>query len=138
MKGLLADVNMQGHLPALHRLLTSIDLWPILAELGLSLSTFHESQIQADLDDRAVWNRCQSEGWVFFTDNRNQNVADSLEATLKDSWQIGHLPVITLASKRKFETDREYAVVVATDIAELLFGIVHGEYCDQSRIYVPR
>lgn len=63
---------------------------------------------------------------------------DSLQATLDDSWQDGHLPIITLANKIEFERSPEYRERVATEVAELLFGVASGDYCDESRIYVPR
>ncbi|MCE9552539.1 MAG: hypothetical protein K8T91_04065 [Planctomycetes bacterium] len=134
----MADVNVQAHLTYLRHLLDSLELWPVLAELNLRFVTFAELQIVPDILDRPLWNRCQEEGWVLFTENRNQDDADSLEATLRDSWQIGHLPVLTLANKSRFEHNREYAQRVAADVAELLFGIAQGEYSDQSRIYVPQ
>jgi hypothetical protein len=37
MPGLLADVNLQGHLPYLARLLTGLGLLEMLEELGLAL-----------------------------------------------------------------------------------------------------
>ena len=123
MQGLLADINLQGLLPALCQLLRSLDLWPILAELNVSFATFPEVGILTDLNDRAIWNRCQADGCVLWTENRNLDEEDSLQATLADSWRIGHLPVLTLARKPKFETNRDYAETVAADIAELLFGI---------------
>jgi hypothetical protein len=46
--------------------------------------------------------------------------------------------MLTLANRDEFVHRREYAEAVAGDIAEILFGVVHGEYCDQGRIFVPR
>jgi hypothetical protein len=138
MNGLLADVNLQGHLPRLRQLLISLGLWSILVELNLEFVTFPELRLAQNLNDRAIWNRCQHDGWVLLTENRNQDDPDSLEATLSDSWCIGHLPILTLANKRMFERNPEYALRVAADVAELLFGIVQGEFCDRSRIYIPR
>ncbi|HWG41803.1 MAG TPA: hypothetical protein VN688_03385 [Gemmataceae bacterium] len=138
MPGLLADVNIQGHLPYLHHLLEALDLWTVLAELKLTLVTFPDLNLPRDLDDRSLWNRCQQDGWVLFTENRNHDGPDSLQATLMDSWQPGCLPVLTLSNKGKFEHSRSYAEGVATDVAELLFDIAHGQSRDQSRIYVPR
>ena len=37
MPGLLADVNVQGHLPYLERLIEGLGLLEILRELGLTL-----------------------------------------------------------------------------------------------------
>ena len=137
MRGLLGDINVQGHLAYLRRLPALIALLPVLAELKLELETFPCLQLPRNIDDRSLWNRCQQDGWVLFTENRNDDGPNSLQATLADSWRKGHLPVLTLANKRRLEHSREYAASVATDIAELLFGVFHGEYRDQPRIYVP-
>ena len=138
MRGLVADVNVQGHLPYLRRLIETRGLWNILVELKLRFVTFSEVQFERDIDDRVLWNRCQRDGWVLLTENRNHDGPDSLEATLADSWESGHLPILTLANKGRFEHDRNYAEQIADEIAELLFGIANGEYCDRARIYVPR
>lgn len=137
-RGLLADVNVQGHLPYLRQLIDNLGLWPILAALNLEFAVFPDLSLVPDLDDRSLWNRCQQDGWVLFTENRNEENKNSLGATLADSWQIGHLPVLTLANKGRFENSSEYANQVANDVAELLFGIAQEEYRDQPRIYVPR
>lgn len=138
MRGLLADVNVQGHLPYLHQLMVNLGLWSVLAELKLELVTFRDLKLPPRLDDRSLWQHCQSEGWALFTENRNHDGPDSLDATLMDSWQVGHFPVLTLANKGRFEHSREYAERVATDVDQLLFGITHGEYRDQKRLFVPR
>jgi hypothetical protein len=137
MRGLLADANIQGHLAYLRQLLDSLDLSVVLVELHLNLVTFPDVHLRPDVDDRFLWNYCQQEGWVLFTENRNNDGPDSLYATLNDSWQTGHLPVLTLANKGRFEHDRAYAERVATEVAELLFGISQQEFLDQPRIYVP-
>jgi hypothetical protein len=138
MRGLLADVNVQGHLPYLHQLLVNSDLWPVLAELGLRLVTFRDLGLPRNLTDRALWHTCQQDGWALFTENRNDDGPDSLHSTLTDSWQSGQVPVLTLANKARFENSPEYAIRVAKDVAELLFGIYGQEYRDQPRIFVPR
>lgn len=137
MRGMLADVNVQGHMLYLRRLLESVGLWSVLAQVSLELATFAELGLPPNLDDRALWNFCQDQGWVLFTENRNHDGPDSLDATIADSWQDGQLPVVTLANKGHFERDRAYAEGVAIDIAELLFGIESNDYRDQPRIYVP-
>jgi hypothetical protein len=120
MRGLLADVNVQGHLPYLRQLMVNLCLWPVLAELNLALVTFRDLDLPPHLDDRSLWNHCQEQGWALFTENRNHYGLDSLNATLMDSWRVGHFPVLTLANKGKFDHSRQYAARVATDIAELL------------------
>jgi hypothetical protein len=138
MRGLLADANVQGHLPYLHNLLKALELWPLLVELNLQVATFPDLDLAPELDDRSLWNFCQVGGWVLFTDNRNDDGPDSLEATLSDTWQIGLLPILTLSNRGRFEHDREYGERVASDVAEILFGIVQEQnYRDRPRIYVP-
>lgn len=137
MRGLLADVNVHGHLPYLGFILRRLELWPVLIQQKIEFATFNELQLPNDVKDRTLWNACQERGWVLLTDNRNDDGPDSLGATLADSWRVGQLPVLTLSSKARFERDTIYAERVASDIAELLFGIAHEEYCAQPRIYVP-
>ena len=110
----------------------------MLAQLELRIVIFRDLGLSADLDDRALWNFCQTDGWVLLTDNRNHDGPDSLDATLSDTWKTGLLPVLTLSSKGRFEHDRDYAQRVASGVAEILFGIVQEQqYCDRPRIYVP-
>ena len=137
MRGLLADVNVQGHSAYLRQLLEVLDLWPVLAELGLTFATFADLALPRNLVDRSLWHRCQQDGWFLFTEDRNDDGPDSLQATLLDSYRPGCLPVLTLANKGRFENSIGYATQVANDVAELLFGVELGEYRDQPRIYVP-
>jgi hypothetical protein len=138
MRGLLADVNVQGHLSYLCRLLETLELLPILADMQLDFATFPQLEIPQNLDDRHLWNYCQQHCWVLFTANRNHEGPNSLQATLADSWQTGHLPVLTISNMGKFEHSPEYAQRVAKDVADLMFGIAQQEYRDQGRIFVPR
>jgi hypothetical protein len=138
MPGLLADVNVQGHLPYLERLIEHLGLLDILRELGLTLVTFPDLGLDRSLDDRSLWNFCQANSWVLFTDNRNYDDENSLEATLHDSWRAGHLPVLTLANKEKFENSAAHATKVTEDVVDLLISIFHNGIRDQPRIFVPR
>ncbi len=58
MVGLLADVNVQGHLSSLRMHLIAQDLWPVMAELKVTFATFADLQLRRDLDDRSLWHRC--------------------------------------------------------------------------------
>jgi hypothetical protein len=138
MPGLLADVNVQGHLPYLERLIEGLGLLEILRELGLTLTTFPDLGLDRGLDDRSLWNYCQANDWVLFTDNRNYDDENSLEATIQDFWREGHLPILTLANKAKFENSAAYATKVAEDVADLLVSIFCDGIRDQPRIFVPR
>lgn len=137
MHGLLADVNLEGHLPYLRRLMEREGILEILTELGISLVTFPELGLDRETNDRALWHFCQEHGWVLFTDNRNREGENSLDATVRDSWHEGRLPVLTLASKRNFEIRATYATRVAKDVAELLVVAFVDKIRNQSRIFVP-
>ncbi len=137
MRGLLADVNVAAQARYLSGLFVSFGLAGVLSEEGLVVRTLTDLGIARDASDRFLWDFCQENGWVFFTDNRNEDGADSLQATLNESWQPGCLPVLTLGSKARFENDATYRRQVAEDVAEVLFGATQGEYRSQPRIYVP-
>ncbi len=138
MRGILADVNVQGHLRYLRRLVEQLDTGPVIAALGVEFATFSDLSLDRHLDDRTLWNYCQKEKWVLFTENRRGEDPNSLEATLADSLKSDCLPVLTLANKGKFEHSTAYAERVATDIAEILFDIAMDAIWSQPRIYVPR
>jgi hypothetical protein len=137
MPGLLADVNVQGHLPYLVRLIKGIGVLDLLTDLHITFETFTDRGLNPRMKDRALWNYCQANELVLFTDNRSHEDGDSLNATLQDSWQEGHLPVLTLANKGRFEHSESYATRVANDVANLLFCILHENVRNQPRIFVP-
>jgi hypothetical protein len=62
MPGLLADVNVQGHLPYLRRLMEGQGLLEILTEMGISLATFPDLGLDRSMNDRELWNYCQDNG----------------------------------------------------------------------------
>lgn len=137
MRGLLADVNLQGHLPYLRRLMEGQGLLEILTQLEISLAIFPDLGLDRGIDDRTLWQFCQENGWVLFTDNRNHEDENSLGAVIQDAWREGHLPVLTLANKDRFENNAAYAMRVAQDVAELLTMAFVDEIRNQPRIFVP-
>jgi hypothetical protein len=138
MQGLLADVNVQGHLLYLRHLLDALDLSAVLDGLNIEFATFPGLNVPRRMDDRTLWNFCQENGWVLFTADRRMVGTDSLEATLRDSWQMGLLPVITLSNRARFEKNGLYASRVAHDVAQVLFDIaLNPESRDRPRIFVP-
>ena len=137
MRGILADVNVQGQLPYLVRLMENMGLTDILEDLQLRFFTFRDFGLSPRMDDRSLWQFCQLGKFVLLTENRNHDGPDSLTATLLDSWVQGLLPVLTLGNKGKFDNHPEYAVRVAGDIADLLFDFAHGAQRDRARIFIP-
>lgn len=131
-------MNVQGHLAYLEDLLRALDLRIVLDALGHRLVTFPDLGLDRHMEDRPLWEFCQAEGWVLFTEDRNDEDNTSLQATLDSSWRQGHLPVLTLSNKGRFARNRNYAGAVANDVADILFGIeTEGAFRDQPRIYVP-
>ncbi|MGE3803359.1 MAG: hypothetical protein AB7K24_01655 [Gemmataceae bacterium] len=127
----------QGHLAYLRRLLAGLGLLEVLTEMGIALVTFPDVSLDRGIDDRNLWNYCQENDWVLFTDNRSHEDENSLNATLQDSWRLGQLPVLTLASKGRFENSTAYALRVAEDVAELLVAVFVDGIRTQPRIFVP-
>ena len=80
-RAMLADANVQGQMKYIQALMDHLGLWRFLDDENLRFVTFPDLELDLDLDDRLLWNRCQEEGWVLFTDNRNEDGHDSLEAT---------------------------------------------------------
>ncbi len=62
MPGLLADVNVQGHVPYLQRLLEKLGVLDMVAGLDLTLATFPELGLDRRTDDRTLWHFCQANG----------------------------------------------------------------------------
>jgi hypothetical protein len=137
MPGLLADVNVQGHLPYLVRLIDEIGVLDLLTNVGITFETFPDRGLDQHMKDRALWNYCQENELVLFTENRNHEDDDSLIATILDSWQEGHLPVLTLANKGRFEHSESYATRVANDVANLLFSSLIENVRNQPRFFLP-
>lgn len=71
VQGLLADANVSGHFDYVLRLLEKLGLAVIFEELALDFLTIDELELPFDIDDRSLWNFCQREGWLLFTENRN-------------------------------------------------------------------
>ncbi|MBX9678818.1 MAG: hypothetical protein K2X38_08630 [Gemmataceae bacterium] len=138
MNGLLSDVNIEGYLAYLERLLETLGLRKILEGSNIQCATFADLGLDPKTDDRTLWNWRQKHQWTLLTDNRNSNRLDSLGTTLADSWKSGHPPVITIANKRRFQRDGAYAQAVAAQIGDIMFGLVSGPFRDQPRIFVPR
>ena len=137
MRGLLADSNVQRHMAHVRNALERLDLLELLVDMDVEFATLAEIGLRLDIDDRSLWHRCQSDGWILLTDNRNDDDETSLQATLRNRWKPGDLPVLTIANKQEFENNAEYRERVAADIAEVLYGASLGEYRDRDRIFVP-
>jgi hypothetical protein len=135
VKGILADVNCEGHLRYLLQLLrdeTRREFWDYLA---LATPTFADLGLQAASSDREVWLCCQREQLVLLTINRNDDGPDSLEATIRSLWTAESLPVLTLSDPERLLHDRAYAERAADKLLQYLFDI--EKHLGTGRGFIP-
>lgn len=138
MQGLLADVNIQGHLRAVELYWSDQGYDDLFGSLGLTVFRFPDFDLPQAIDDRTLWHFCQDEGRILLTDNRNHEDESSLEATLSNSLEEDSLPVLTPESKENFQHNRAYQRAVAESIAEILFGVAEErKYLGVGRIVLP-
>ncbi len=135
MQGILADINVAGHLRAIMAILTS-DAWRGLWDaLGLRLASFAALGLDAHSPDSLVWRSSQREQLVLITANRNEDGPDSLGTTIHNENQPDSLPVITIADADRVLVDRAYAERVAESLLDYLIRI--DEVRGTGRLYVP-
>jgi hypothetical protein len=133
VKGLLADVNNGRQVRVLLMQEESrLEFW---RHLGLATPTFAEVGLDLRSTDLEVWLKCQAERLVLITSNRNEDAADSLEATIRTHGTPLSLPVFTLADANRVPNERSYAERVADRLLEYLFDIdnIRGT----GRLYLP-
>ncbi len=103
--------------------------------LGLTLVYFRDVGLTPDSSDREIWHTCQAQQLLLVTNNRNQDEADSLETTIRDSNLPDSLPAFTISDIRTFRTNREYAKRVVEKLYDYLIRI--DELRGTGRLYVP-
>ena len=135
MKGILADINIGKQRKAILAVWVS-DAWRELwMGLGLSVVSFPGLSLPYNASDALIWRTCQREGLVLITGNRNDDGADSLEATIRNENQPDSLPVITIADQDRVLQDRLYAEKVAESLLDFLLRI--DQVRGAGRLYVP-
>jgi hypothetical protein len=136
MRGLLADVNVQGQFETMVEQIWCSPEWAELWEsLKLTVESFSSLQLDSDETDDVIWERCQEEGLILFTANRNHDGPDSLEVVIQSRALPSSLPVITISSPQRFASVRSYAEEVAIRVLEILLDVENYRGC--GRIYVP-
>ena len=135
MRGILSDVNVDGHLERLRWALLREPHRALWLDLGLEWLTFADLGWPRDLSDDLVWERCQLGGMILVTGNRNQDGPTSLEATIRDRNTAASLPVYTIGNPDRLLNSRSYADHVAIRLLENLYESenVRGA----GRLYLP-
>ena len=135
MRGVLPDINCQGHFQVLLRLLADVSRGELWNFLNLAILTFDDLNLAADASDRLLWQTCQANDVVLITANRNADDPDSLERTIQALNTPERLPVVTLANVERIRRDRRYAAQVADQFLDVLFDI--DNLRGTGRLFVP-
>ncbi|HEV3339966.1 MAG TPA: hypothetical protein VG125_06405 [Pirellulales bacterium] len=135
MTGILADINIQGHVDLLMEVVRSAEWIEFWHFLELTYVTFGDVGLRADASDADVWQLCQDKGYLLITSNRNRESADSLEATIRSRGTEDSLPVLTLADPERLRSDRQYVGRVVVSLIQTLWDLdaVRGA----GRLYLP-
>jgi hypothetical protein len=120
VKGILADVNIQGYVDLLVVRLQA-EPWKLFWD-DLRLPCFHFADVglAPAATDTEVWELCQQRQLVLITDNRNQNDPDSLEMTIRTRNTPLSLPVLTIANVPHLRHSPEYADRVIDRLLDFL------------------
>lgn len=135
MKGILADVNIQGHVDLLVVLMQA-EPWALFwNHLHLTYSHFVDCKLALDAADSLVWETCQKEELALITNNRNKLDDDSLEATIRARNTPSSLPVFTISNIPHLRASREYADRVIEKLLDSLLRI--DTLRGTGRLYLP-
>jgi hypothetical protein len=135
MRGILADINVDGNLTILVRIWRSESWRELWLDLGLSIQDFASLGLPYDSSDKVVWRTCQDHGLVLITSNRNADQPDSLKLVIRTENEADSLPVVTLANADRILTDRIYAEKAAVKLLDYLTRI--DDLRGTGRLYVP-
>jgi hypothetical protein len=135
MRGILADINVEGILTSLHFIWLSEPWRELWFSLDLSIEDFKTQGLPFDASDRVVWRTSQERTLVLITANRNADGPDSLELVIRDENQPDSLPVITLANPRRVLRERAYAEKAAERVLDYLTRI--EQFRGAGRLYAP-
>ncbi len=135
MRGLLSDINIQGHMFSLGHVLGSPYWRELWQSLDLAFYTFPDVGLEENESDAVVWELCQREELILLTANRNQDGPDSLETTLRTRNGPHALPVFTVSNAQRLLASRDYTERVVERLIDYLMDI--DKYRGTGRLYLP-
>jgi hypothetical protein len=132
---LLADVNIEGHITRLIRLMQTEDWRDFWDYLELRFLRFRDIGLSPTEPDAQVWQVCQQQQLYLLTNNRNDDGPDSLEATIRTRNTPASLPVFTLSDADRLLQSKDYATQVVESLYDQLLRIetLRGT----GRLYLP-
>jgi len=135
VKGILADINIQGHMDLLVVLMQA-EPWKLFWDyLQLRYVHFADVGLAPSALDSLVWETCQREELVLLTENRNQHGMDCLEMTIQTRNTTTSLPVFTIANVPHLRGSREYADRIIDKLLDSLLRI--DALRGSGRLYLP-
>jgi hypothetical protein len=132
---LLSDVNAEGHVLALVRLLESEPRREFWNYLGMTAETFQSQRLDEKLPDIALWNVCQDRNLILVTGNRNEKSTDSLGVAIRLHNRLDSWPVVTIGDPFRLLRDAEYANRAADSLLAHLIDIEMRR--GAGRLYIP-
>jgi hypothetical protein len=132
---ILIDANMEGQGARIWARLQGPEWREFTADVGLSCKWFRDVGLAPDTTDDVVWRFCQAHRFYLLTSNRNQESADSLEATVRREATSTSLPVFTLPDPDRVNRGNEFLDRVVSRILGYLYEAnnINGT----GRLYVP-
>ncbi len=135
MNGILADINIQGHVDLLVVIMQA-EPWKLFWDhLDLRYLHFTDVGLAPDSIDSLVWETCQKENLVLITENRNKHDPDSLEATIQTRNIPMSLPVFTIANVPHLRASKQYADRVIEQLLDALLRI--DQLRGTGRLFLP-
>jgi hypothetical protein len=132
---ILVDKNIEGHAAHIWMRMQSDQWRELTTALDVTFRMFRDVGLDAASPDDVVWRFCQAHGFYLLTSNRNEESADSLEATLKREGTPSSLPVITLPfPDRVFHSPAFLESVVDKLLDHMLFA---DNLQGAGRLYLP-
>jgi hypothetical protein len=132
---LLADANVEGHVARLGVLMQSSYWCEFWDHLDIRITLLSHAGLAADASDVVVWEYCQREHVYLLTNNRNDDGADSLEATIRGVASSASLPVFTFGDADRILWDSDYAERVVESLFDCLLRI--DSLRGVGRMYLP-
>lgn len=96
MPVVLIDANIEGHAAQVWMRMQTDQWRGLTAALDVTFQTFRDAGLDPASADDVVWRFCQGQGFYLLTSNRNEEGAESLEATIRREGTATTLPVFTL------------------------------------------
>ena len=135
MKGLLADINIRGHVNSLVVLMKAEPWKEFWDHLQLEYFQFRDVGLVRESPDSLIWETCQRLELILLTDNRNDDDPDSLESTIRTKCTATSLPVFTIANVPHMRASQEYANRVIEKLLESLLRM--DTVLGTGRLYLP-